>query len=157
MNGTRERVLCDSHSGPREMAARIQQENPGWVVMWSPYYRELFAFPCFSVPKGTVLHYPDPGQLVAEMFSVQKAAAQAWRVVAGSAGGGMWRASEGLSMGFVSANDERGRAEERKSGNSLGDSRVSEDRVGTPGLCARDVTSDSQVSGISRRSQKTLA
>jgi hypothetical protein len=75
------------------MAARIERQNPGWLVMWSLYYRQFYAYPCFRVPQGTVLHYADPGQLVAEMFSVQRAASQASRVVAGSAGGGMWRVS----------------------------------------------------------------
>jgi hypothetical protein len=82
----------DGHPGPREVVARIQRKYPGWLVMWSLYYREFYAFPCFTVPQGTVLHYADPSQLVVEMFSVQKAAAQASRVTAGSAGGGLWRA-----------------------------------------------------------------
>lgn len=93
-------MLGERHSGPGEMAERIQRENPGWLVMWSLYYREFYAFPCFSVPKGTVLRDADPGRLVGEMLSVQKAAAQAWRAVACSAGGGMWRASEGVSYGI---------------------------------------------------------
>jgi hypothetical protein len=59
--------------------------------MWSPYYLEYYAYPRFYVPQGTVLHYADPGQLAAEMRTVQKAAAQASRVAAASAGGGMWR------------------------------------------------------------------
>jgi hypothetical protein len=77
----------------RDVAARIERAYPGWLVMWSLYNREFYAFPCFRVPQGTVLHYADPGQLVAEMRTVQKAAAQASRVVAGSAGGGMRRPS----------------------------------------------------------------
>jgi hypothetical protein len=82
------------------MAARIERRYPGWLVLWSLYYREFYAYPRFTVPKGTVLHYPDPGQLVAEMFSVQKAASQASRVAAGSAGGGMWKTpAEGISHG----------------------------------------------------------
>lgn len=86
MNTTDQREL-------RHVAARIERTNPGWLVMWSMYYREFYAFPCFCVPQGTVLHYADPGQLVAEMFSVQKAAAQVSRVVAASAGGGLRRPS----------------------------------------------------------------
>lgn len=72
------------------MAARIERQHPGWVLVWSPYFREFYAFPCFMVPQGTVLHYREPDQLVAEMLTVQKAAAQAARAVAGSAGGEMW-------------------------------------------------------------------
>jgi hypothetical protein len=90
----------ESHPDAREMAARIEQRYAGWLVLWSLYYREFYAYPCFTVPKGTILHYPDPAQLVAEMFSVQKAAAQVSRVVAASAGGGMWKApAEGIRHG----------------------------------------------------------
>lgn len=131
MNGTREPVPGGGRSDAREVAARIERKYPGWLVMWSLYCREFFAFPCFSVPQGTVLHYPDPGQLVAEMFSVQKAAAQASRVVAGSAGGGMWRISEGLGMGFDSANDEE------DCRNGLGDNREHEHEDGAPGAFCR--------------------
>jgi hypothetical protein len=35
------------------MAARIEQSNPAWLVMWSPYFRRYYAYPRFSVPKGT--------------------------------------------------------------------------------------------------------
>jgi hypothetical protein len=77
-------------AGHREIAAGIERNCPGWLVMWSPYCRVYYAYPCFSVPQGTVLRDADPGELVAEMRAVQKAAAQATRVVAASAGGGMW-------------------------------------------------------------------
>jgi len=85
-------ITGDGHPGPHEVVARIQREYPGWFVMWSRYYQEFYAFPCFSVPKGTVLHHADPRQLVVQMFSVHKAAVQASRVAVGAAGGGMWRA-----------------------------------------------------------------
>lgn len=95
MKRTREPVPGDSDSDAGEMAARIERQYSWWLVMWSRYYRQFYAFPCFSVPRGTVLHHADPGRLVAEMLSVHKAAVQASRVVAGSAGGGMWHASGG--------------------------------------------------------------
>jgi hypothetical protein len=78
------------YSAWRKTAARIERDYPQWLIMWSPYYEEYWAYPRFRVPQGTVLHDADPGELVAEMRAVQKAAAQAARVVAGSAGGGMW-------------------------------------------------------------------
>lgn len=74
----------------RDLAVRIERQHPGWLLMWSPYFREFYAFPCFMVPRGTVLHYREPDELVPEMLRVQKAAAQAARAVAGAAGGGMW-------------------------------------------------------------------
>jgi hypothetical protein len=80
----------DADLANRETAARIERDCPGWLVMWSPYFRVYYAYPCFSVPQGTVLHDASPGELVTEMRTVQKAAAQAARMVAGSAGGGLW-------------------------------------------------------------------
>lgn len=77
-------------AGHREIAAGIERDCSRWLVMWSPYFRVYYAYPCFCVPQGTVLRDADPGELMAGMRAVQKAAAQAARVVAGSAGGGMW-------------------------------------------------------------------
>jgi hypothetical protein len=87
----------------REIAAGIALNCPGWLVMWSPYFRVYFAYPCFTVPQGTVLRDADPRELVAEMRTVQKAAAQAARVVAGSAGGAMWGDQGWNSPGHVSS------------------------------------------------------
>jgi hypothetical protein len=89
--GEHERPPVVDRGGRRETATRIERQYPAWLVMWSPYYLEYYAYPRFYVPQGTVLHNSDPGQLAAEMRTVQKAAAQASRVAAASAGGGMWR------------------------------------------------------------------
>jgi hypothetical protein len=91
LRGEHERPLVVDRGGRRETATRIERQYPAWLVMWSPYYLEYYAYPRFYVPQGTVLHYADTGQLVAEMCTVQKAAAHASRVTAASAGGGMWR------------------------------------------------------------------
>lgn len=64
------------YSAWRKTAARIERDYPQWLIMWSPYYEEYWAYPRFRVPQGTVLHDADPGELVAEMRAVQKAAAQ---------------------------------------------------------------------------------
>jgi hypothetical protein len=67
------------HSSQRETAARVEKACPGWLVMWGPYYREYWAYPCFNVPQGTILHSGDPGELVREMRSVQMSAMKsAW-------------------------------------------------------------------------------
>jgi hypothetical protein len=86
-----EPALVVDHGGRRESAMQIERQYPGWLVMWSPYYLEYYAYPRFCVPQGTVLHYADPRRLVTEMLTVQKAASQASRLAAASAGGGMWR------------------------------------------------------------------
>lgn len=67
------------HSLQCETAARVEKAYPGWLVMWGPYYREYWAYPCFSVRQGTILHSSDPGELVREMRSVQMSAMKgAW-------------------------------------------------------------------------------
>lgn len=85
----------DELAAHRETAAGITRDCPGWLVMWSPYYRVYYAYPCFSVPPGTVMRESDPRELVAEMRAVQKAAAVGARVVAGSAGGQLWGVRNG--------------------------------------------------------------
>jgi hypothetical protein len=62
------------HISQRETAAHVEKAHPGWLVMWGPYYREYWAYPCFNVPRGTILHSADPYELVREMRSVQMSA-----------------------------------------------------------------------------------
>jgi hypothetical protein len=49
----------------REIAARIESEHPGWLVIWGPYSREFWAFAYLHVPSGTLIHASDPDVLLA--------------------------------------------------------------------------------------------
>jgi hypothetical protein len=39
----------------REQAARLERDNPRWMVVWGTFSHEFVAFPLFHVPPGTVL------------------------------------------------------------------------------------------------------
>src|ERR1700691_6027474 len=39
----------------REQAARLDRDNPRWMVVWGTFSHEFVAFPLFQVPPGTVL------------------------------------------------------------------------------------------------------
>lgn len=62
----------DDHWGAR-MAARIRQVFPGWYIMWGAYSRELWAYPMFGVPAGTIVHSADPNDLAEMMRAAERA------------------------------------------------------------------------------------
>jgi hypothetical protein len=39
----------------QELAARLDRDNPQWLVVWGIFSHEFVAFPLFRVPQGTVL------------------------------------------------------------------------------------------------------
>ena len=51
----------------RQMARRLQQAHPGWLVLWGTYSREFWAYPTLPVPRGTILHSPDADTLAARI------------------------------------------------------------------------------------------
>ncbi len=55
----------------REMARRIEQANPGWLVVWGVYSHEYVAFPLFRVPSGIVLSSRNFNLLAARMRQVE--------------------------------------------------------------------------------------
>jgi hypothetical protein len=38
-----------------EQAARLDEDNPQWLVIWGTFSLQFVAFPLFPVPPGTVL------------------------------------------------------------------------------------------------------
>lgn len=61
------------------MAARIRQAFPCWYIMWGKYSRELWAYPMFRVPAGTIVHSADPNDLAGMMRAVERSAAGGFR------------------------------------------------------------------------------
>jgi signal transduction histidine kinase len=57
----------------QEIARRIEQAHPCWLIIWGLHSREFWAYPCLAVPPGTVVHEPDPEALVSEMKRVESA------------------------------------------------------------------------------------
>jgi hypothetical protein len=39
----------------QEQAARLDRDNPQWLVVWGIFSHEFVAFPLFRVPQGTIL------------------------------------------------------------------------------------------------------
>jgi hypothetical protein len=50
-----------------ERAARLDRENPQWIVVWGTFSHQFVAFPLFSVPPGTVLCNRSEPELVRRM------------------------------------------------------------------------------------------
>jgi hypothetical protein len=63
----------------REMARRIEQVFPHWVVLWGVWSREFWGYPRFRVPRGTIAHAASPDDVVGMMRAIQRSAADAAR------------------------------------------------------------------------------
>lgn len=57
------------------MAEWVGRVFPRWFIMWGAYTRELWAFPMFNAPVGTIVHSDDPGDLTRMMRAVERSAA----------------------------------------------------------------------------------
>lgn len=66
--------LPEDGSGARA-AEWIGQVYPSWFIMWGAYSRELWAYPMFDVPAGTIVHAADPGDLTRMMRAVERESA----------------------------------------------------------------------------------
>jgi hypothetical protein len=55
----------------RQTAARIERDNPQWLVLWGVYSRLFWAFPRFNAPPGLIIAAPDPGELLARMHRIE--------------------------------------------------------------------------------------
>lgn len=56
----------------RRTADRTMRVFPQWLVMWDSYTRQLWAFPCFGAPPGTILHATDVNQLAGMIHRTQR-------------------------------------------------------------------------------------
>jgi len=54
-------VPAPGDDASREVAARTERENPGWIVVFGVFTREFVCFPKFPAPTGTIVTalYPD--------------------------------------------------------------------------------------------------
>jgi hypothetical protein len=51
----------------RRIAAHLNRAHPNWHVMWGVHSRQLWAFPLFNAPPGTIINAARPDDLVAQM------------------------------------------------------------------------------------------
>jgi hypothetical protein len=56
----------------QEQAAKLDRDNPRWLVIWGTFSHEYVAFPIFRVPAGTVLHSVSAPELVRRMRQTEQ-------------------------------------------------------------------------------------
>jgi hypothetical protein len=56
----------------RELAQQIEQQRPGWLVLWGTYSKRFVAFPLFPVQRRTILVMSYPDALVHRMEEVER-------------------------------------------------------------------------------------
>ncbi len=56
----------------REQAAKLDRENPRWLVVWGIFSLEFVAFPLFDVPDGIVLCSRSAPELLRRMRQTEK-------------------------------------------------------------------------------------
>jgi hypothetical protein len=55
-----------------EQAAKLDRENPRWIVVWGTFSHQYVAFPLFLVPPGTVLCFRSEPELLRRMRQTEK-------------------------------------------------------------------------------------
>src|ERR1700722_3536418 len=61
----------------REIASRLEAENPLWIVIFGDYSQQFVCFPRFEAPSGTMLIAPYPPALPDRMRHIEESAAKA--------------------------------------------------------------------------------
>ena len=65
-------MFPDEHDANRETARQIEQQRPGWMVVYGIYSKEFVAFPLFHAPPGTILTAGYPPALTARMQELER-------------------------------------------------------------------------------------
>lgn len=65
-------MFPDDHDEPREIARQIEQQQPGWIVIYGIYSREYVAFPLFPASAGTILTATYPPALAEHMQAAER-------------------------------------------------------------------------------------
>lgn len=58
----------------KQIAERLEKDNPRWIVVFGEYTKQFVAFPRFPVPRGTVVAAHYPAALPAWMRAVESRA-----------------------------------------------------------------------------------
>jgi hypothetical protein len=56
----------------QEEAARLDRDNPWWLIVWGTFSRQFVAFPLFHVPQGTILCCRSSLDLIRRMRQVDQ-------------------------------------------------------------------------------------
>lgn len=62
---------ADPHE--HDTAARIENSNPQWAVIWGTHSRMFWAFPRFTAPRGTIITAPATAELLDRMRQAELA------------------------------------------------------------------------------------
>jgi hypothetical protein len=65
-------MTAASDEQPRQAARRIEDDRPGWMVVFGTYTRQYVAFPLFDAPPGTVLADRNPDTLTRQMRAAER-------------------------------------------------------------------------------------
>ena len=66
------KVSPDDLDGNRQYAREIEQQQPGWIVLYGNYSKEYVAFPLFAAPPGTVLTASYPPALITRIQQTER-------------------------------------------------------------------------------------
>ena len=56
----------------QEQAARLDRDNPQWLIVWGTFSLEFVAFPLFCVPDGIVLRSRSAPELLRRMRQTEE-------------------------------------------------------------------------------------
>ena len=56
----------------QEQAARLDRDNPRWLIVWGTFSLEFLAFPLFCVPDGIVLCSRSAAELLRRMRQTEE-------------------------------------------------------------------------------------
>lgn len=79
----------------KRVAARLEKDNPRWIVLFGVWSKEFVAFPRFTAPRGTVVAARYPGALPARMRAVENKALPAGAASAATGSQAVPEPSEG--------------------------------------------------------------
>ena len=69
----RDAVSAPSDDASREVAARTERENPGWIVVFGVFTKEFVCFPRFAAPTGTIVTALYPEAIPPRMRIIERA------------------------------------------------------------------------------------
>jgi hypothetical protein len=76
-SGLRHMPYVSDESASREIARRLEADNPLWIVVFGIYSKEFVCFPRFTVPGGAIVVAQYPGEVQLRMRHIEHAARDA--------------------------------------------------------------------------------
>lgn len=64
-------MTAEHHDDATDTATRLQEQNPGWLILFGSWTRQYIAFPLFPAPYGSYVAARDPRELARGMRLVE--------------------------------------------------------------------------------------